>query len=467
MRSKRDVLIEDSNQDAAAGGNPHSPVEETKDGQQDIITEVMDHTSDLDDDELDENEEEFDDTGGVSAIEVTTDFSKNTPLLFATQAGHTRVVWLLLADGYSPNDVDKMQNNAVHLAAAHGNVKLLQVLINDGGNANAVNHYKNLPLDMAKNKAVRELLVVAMEAGASLTEDDRERKHEQNLKQYQKMTNMLAETISDALAFRVTPPPIGNVGTNNAAAAASKKMTKLLQEAIDMGKEHALDIDMIVQAEQLLKKLEVNQELVDDIVTLQRLAPIRTQTAYTDHVYSLEASIERALEVEVDPSQVQLALDLIARCQTEYWLNTLFERVKDVTIATDSNEHDMNKLRAALEKARLYQADEKMIEKASKILSKLDAELGMYRALKAIPSIKLPMENAPSDYYGPYDVGKVKETEGYPNPPADTGEYVWTPAENLTKFVDAIARFVRPSTKRTQFFSSVGNLYIFAVFSLD
>jgi ankyrin repeat protein len=115
--------------------------------------------------------------------DYSIDYTKNTPLLWATHSGHLRVVWLLLSDGYSPSDIDKMLNNALHLAAAYGDVKILQVLINDGANANAVNYYKNKPIDMAKNKSVRDLLAVAMEVGASMTDEDRRVKHEQNLRQ--------------------------------------------------------------------------------------------------------------------------------------------------------------------------------------------------------------------------------------------------------------------------------------------
>ena len=134
------------------------------------------------DDDNDENEEDDQFEMGLS-LEVTHDYTKNTPLLWATQRGHLRVIWLLIGDGFSPNDVDKMGNNALHLAAAYGDSKILQILINDGGNANVVNHYKNLPVDMAKNKGVRDLLAVAMVQGASMTDDDRAIKHEQTLKQ--------------------------------------------------------------------------------------------------------------------------------------------------------------------------------------------------------------------------------------------------------------------------------------------
>jgi len=128
-----------------------------------------------------EDEDEEDDLQSIS-FEVSIDYSKNTPLLFAAHCGHMRIIWLLLRDGYSANDKDKLENNAVHLAAAYGDSKILQTLINDGGNANLVNHYKNLPIDMAKTKQARDLLAAAMEAGASMTDDDRAVKHEQNMK---------------------------------------------------------------------------------------------------------------------------------------------------------------------------------------------------------------------------------------------------------------------------------------------
>lgn len=155
--------------------------DEEKNNATDEHTHTHDESAKEEEDE-DENEEDDHFDNHIS-LEVTHDFTKNTPLLWATQRGHLRVIWLLLSDGYSPNDVDKMGNNAMHLAAALGDPKILQILTSDGGNANVVNHYKNLPIDMAKNKAVRDLLQVSMVQHASLTDEDRARKHDQNMKQ--------------------------------------------------------------------------------------------------------------------------------------------------------------------------------------------------------------------------------------------------------------------------------------------
>lgn len=131
----------------------------------------------------DEEEEENAEMDFDKQIEVSVNLLKNTPLLWATQKAHLRVIWPLLVDGYSPNDVDNMGNTALHLAAATGDLKILKVLIDDGASANIVNLYKNLPIDMAKNKETRDILALAMEQGASNTEADIAAKHEQNLKQ--------------------------------------------------------------------------------------------------------------------------------------------------------------------------------------------------------------------------------------------------------------------------------------------
>jgi ankyrin repeat protein len=116
-------------------------------------------------------------------LEISTDLLVNTPLIWAVSKGYLKIIWHLLADGYSPNDKDNMGNNSVHIAAAGGDTKILKVLIDDGGSANQVNFYNNLPIAMAKNKEIRSMLVQAMETGASMTDDDIAVKHEQNMKQ--------------------------------------------------------------------------------------------------------------------------------------------------------------------------------------------------------------------------------------------------------------------------------------------
>lgn len=53
-------------------------------------------------------ENENDDEDIEHFLETSADLLKNTPLLWATVKGHLRAVWLLLLDGYSPNDRDHL-----------------------------------------------------------------------------------------------------------------------------------------------------------------------------------------------------------------------------------------------------------------------------------------------------------------------------------------------------------------------
>lgn len=127
--------------------------------------------------------------------ETSTDLTKNTPLLWAVYKGHLNVLWLLLVDGYSPNDMDEMKNNALHMAASGGFLKILQVLVDDGGDIASLNLYKNTPLDVATDRGIRDFLVSVIEArekeakfskgAVSSIEEDVARKHEQNIQKVQ------------------------------------------------------------------------------------------------------------------------------------------------------------------------------------------------------------------------------------------------------------------------------------------
>jgi hypothetical protein len=436
-KSEGDFGVMNDGRDTATSGTSAEhgeALDESKDNQFgngfDDQVEIVEMTNEhgqpvLEEEEEEEEDEDIFDMGLTTLDAASTNYLRNTPLLYATQAGHRRVVWLLLVDGYSPNDVDKMENNAIHLAAAYGDVKLLKLLVDAGGNCNVVNFYKNLPIDMAKNKEVRDFLRQEMVLGASLTEEDRVNKQDQQLRSYQRMTQVLVQAITEARQW---------------TSGMDNQINRMLSDAIVLGRENALDQSMIDEAEALLLKIEVDQALTADIKSVTALSPITTQTAYLQHVYRLERSIERATEVGVDSLRVRKGLIVIQRCQCEHWLSLWISRLADVATASDAYEHDMNKLRSALSKAQEVNADESMIEKAGKFLGRLDAELGMYRALKAIPPIKLPLENAPEGYYGEDDVGKIKQTEEYPLPFVETGDYIWLPAENLSKFSEAINR---------------------------
>jgi hypothetical protein len=331
-----------------------------------------------------------------------------------------------------------MDNNALHLAAAVGDLKILKVLIDDGGKANVVNHYKNHPVDMSKNKAVASVLALAMEQGASMTEKDIAEKHEKNMKNYHSIVDILTEGVAQA----------GRIDDHETMAditmSESSTLAANLSSAITNGKEWCLDEDLVLEGERLFLKLEVSQELNTDILAVQKIVPISSQKVYIENVTKLERSIEQAKGAGIDQSQLDIGLDLISRCQIEYWLALLLERLKDVVTADDSNEHDMTKLKAAISKAEETRADKELVARGSKFLGRLGAELGMSRAIKCIPHYKLPPPHSadgvvPEGYWGEKDLGHFEENEGYPLPP-ESGEYVWLQSESFAALGRAIAQ---------------------------
>jgi len=364
-----------------------------------------------------EDDEDDDELGiGVLADEVL----KNTPLLWAAFKGNLRIVRMLLEDGYSPNDVDSLGNNAVHLAAACGYKQVLQTLILDGGSANAVNIYKNQPIDSSTNPEIREILEIAMKEGASMTVADIELKHQQHLRTYLHMVEEFEAVLSDAKKF-----------DDNGALPVSSipQITTALANALQDAKDRDLDEDSISEGEKLLIRLELTHELHTDISNLKQQLPLRSQKQYIDYVHQLESTITRAAMVKVDSTQLQVAKDLIAQAHIEYWLSVRIARVVDVHRAEDPDEHDMTCLRNTIEKAKALNASVELLEQGSSLLARLDCELAIHRALVSVPSYRLPLPEPEEGYWQPEDQGHIQETEGFPLLPPDMTEYIWLKSE--------------------------------------
>lgn len=374
------------------------------------------------DEEFDEDDDDLDyDTAMERKAETSTNLLKNTPLLWACTKGYLRIVWLLLMDGYSPNDTDNLENNALHLAATAGNPKVIQVLADDGAYSTKVNVYKNLPIDMATQKECRQILLECMEKGASMTLQDISRKHSENLKKFTKATSNLE------LAIKTT---------NNVEGIRS------LSDILTISKEIGLADNLISEGESIIEKLEVGIELLADLEMVQKNMPIRDQEQFST-IHKLESTVIKAKRVGSDPGQIVYAEELISKCEMEYWVCALTKRLESVECATDPNEHDMKRLQSAVHKGQVLKVDENISEKGDLLCKRLFAELGMTRALNTVPtSTKLPLKEGaeyPDDYWGEDDTGHIVETPGYPHPPVETGEYQWEPSKAMSSLLTAIA----------------------------
>ena len=91
----------------------------------------------------------------------------NSPLLLAAYKGFMNITWALLADGFSPDDVEKLDNNAVHLAAAAGHDKVVNLLVASGADINVFNKFRNTAVDIAISKESHDLLLAERERRAA------------------------------------------------------------------------------------------------------------------------------------------------------------------------------------------------------------------------------------------------------------------------------------------------------------
>ena len=366
--------------------------------------------------------------------------------------GHMEVVWQLLKVGYSPNDTDKLGNTALHLAAASGFKKIVQTLIDDGAMPTVVNIYKNPPGYLAKDKDISDLLVVAVEKDASMTAEDIKRKHEDNMKKLAKMELDLSNVVSDAQKAENPRSVKGVVNIN------ITELIPRLSNTLQLSEEWCLNKELCAQGRELLMKLETAMDLLSDLSALQKRMPIKCQAEYLEYASKLEGALERAEKSGLEKGHLKMSADLLQKCQNEIALCSCINRLKNVTCAVDANEHDMKRLIAATEKAVSKECSEEIIQQASKLSLRLEAELGMTRALKSIPIVKLPplpvkskehpeglVPEVPEGYWQPSDLGHIKETEEYPKPPAEIdgepntgGEYIWVPSESFTKLRRAI-----------------------------
>lgn len=364
----------------------------------------------------------------VKEIEKTT-IVTSTPLMWAVFKGHQQCVWLLLLEGYSPDDEDEKGNSCLHLAASAGHVGILQALINDGANPFLVNCYKNIPLHVALNAKCRELIQAAMD---KYSPGEVSLMHKNNVEFYMKKVAALTDIIAEANA---TQSPRSFLASHSIDSTVS-----ILKSTIAESLEIGLDKEQITQAEILVKKLDRTMDLIGDIQLAQSNSPIDTQTKYSAFISKLEGTIAKAESAGAERNHLQLARDLVLRSQIEFLVNTALQRLEDVTCANDANEHDMIRLRMFLQKGQALQADSDLLSRTEARLKRLEAELEMSRAILAVPIVKIPIDEPPEGYWTEDDTGKITENEEFPLPPPDTGEYIWEHSVSYNKLAACIDR---------------------------
>jgi len=314
-------------------------------------------------------------------------------------------------------------------------LQLVKLLIDCGANANKVNIYKNAPISMASDKEARALISSVVVKYASLTNEEREKMQSDNVNKFSKAHSNVMSQVPDLVAK--------TEGHENYGATLSEQPTiKSLNNALQLCKDWSIEEAVVVQIKSQLIKLEIKDKLSKLVESIQKKMPIITQHDYIQNIYKLETVIEEAESHKVDSQQIFYAQDCIQRCQLDYSLFMMKERLKDVTCAVDAHEHDMNKLKLCISRSQVGRGNDEIILTSIALHKRLSAELGMSRAILNMPVVKLPptaAEPPPPDYWRECDIGKIDDSNPeYPLPPAETNEYVWIPSLTLKNLRGAI-----------------------------
>ncbi len=369
---------------------------------------------------------------GQHQEDFALDYLKNTPLQWAVFQGHLEVIWALLSDGYSPNDFDDLGNNCLHLASGGGHKKIVQVLVDNGAMATAVNVYKNRPVDMAKTKEIRDILMHAMIAGASLTEQEIAGMHATSVIKHRQQVASFNTCVANHDKFE-SPRTLRSI-------PSMKEASRELSTQIDIAKDECMDEALIQKAETLVLYFDTLQEYQDDLEKCQENMPITTQNNFIDYCHPLQFSIAKCEATGLAGIHMNAGRELIAACKASYWLCTLEKRLLPITCAAPENHHDMVRLNQAILKAQAMSVPDELVDRVLKLYQRLDAEEKMSIALRSVPEFRLPMEEPPEGYWQESDKGKIDNTtEGYPLPPED-GKYVWIPSANYSSLAECIEK---------------------------
>lgn len=233
----------------------------------------------------------------------------------------------------------------------------------------------------------------------------------------------------------------GCCGTLNedSCLRASERHLRDLNAVLSEAKVWRIDDDLIDQGDAWVARLEVTHELLRMLSLTRAAMPIKTQADFVQYIHTLERGIRRAERGAGNTQVVEAAKTLISHAQIEFWLQGIVARLKGVEVAAEEHEHDILKLGAAIEKAKLLSAGSVLLDGAVVLHARLVAELEGSRSLQSVPTVRLPMENPPEGYYQPSDKGKIIETAGHPLPP-EGGVYQWEQSASFAALSKAMDR---------------------------
>lgn len=96
-----------------------------------------------------------------------------------------------------------------------------------------------------------------------------------------------------------------------------------LSDTINIANDWALEENAIHQAQTLLLKLEITEDLIHDTATVLQCLPVRTQSLYVQNVHRLERTLCRSELFHVSQLQISISRALVKRYHDRNYLFTI------------------------------------------------------------------------------------------------------------------------------------------------
>ena len=355
----------------------------------------------------------------------------------------------------------------MHTAAANGFDALVKCFIEFGAEVSrAKNMFHLTPIQVASNEGCRTILRNAIEVENSkgtpssmmvATDDDRERKRGKMIAKYHAIESDLIAKLTD----RTTTMDISTTMNSDDAHEGIVE----LKGSIDRAAAFGIRTIILNIARNRVTLLEIGEEVSRRIEAVLSNAPIVTPTAY-ESVNNLRRVVKKA-EAELMEQQnvcndgaskymdvprlprpdilYQLLKDAKNVCevsQSEFHLKAACRQLEKIRCACKSDMGSMSILQDAVSAAKNINGDVALVGEANALLTRLTVELELKEVLKRVPVVRLPVADMTAkrarEYWCPEDTGHIKETEEYPLPPSDGGEYIWIKSAALQSLEEPV-----------------------------
>lgn len=347
---------------------------------------------------------------------------KHTPLHWSAFKGHLPVLWLLLGEQLSPHEHDQIGNTVLHQAAAGGHLEVVECLLAQGVDVHAKNDRGHTPFVLCTEQSVRGVLQRAMEAKACKETGKQFSSQVMRYmcswsKEFYSESAVTLQFVYDSATSEAREKPVTWCNEVKHRIHEIEHMLNhamLLNDLTVITEKLALAADQPVDVKLTHKCQMVQQKLESEIALRNAMdvPELSNLEEFSLRIDELSKAVDEATVRGADQALVARAKTLRRRLAAEYALT----KVMETQAATTSDAH-LRMLEELAEGAKLKNAREEMLTRATKLIDRLHSEKQVMKLVQEAAPVAAKADAPP---YGAKALEAALEPEGLKH---------WTPPE--------------------------------------